>query len=141
MWLRAKFSLLDLSSVRFLIVGLANTSVGLLIIYLGKWLMGLDDIAANMVGYSCGLILSFVLNKRWSFRYSGSSGPALFRFFLVILVAYLLNLGLTLVAINSLGINSYFAQALGVVPYTVITYFGSRYYVFPDSRIFQETAS
>lgn len=141
MWLRAKLSLLDLSSVRFLIVGLANTSVGLLIIYSGKWLIGLDDIAANMVGYSCGLVLSFVLNKRWSFRYKGSSGLALLRFFLVILVAYLLNLGLTLVAINSLSINSYFAQALGVVPYTVITYLGSRYFVFPDSRIFQETAS
>ena len=139
MWPRAKSSLLDLSSIRFLIVGLANTSVGLLIIYVGKWLIGLDDIAANIVGYSSGLVLSFLLNKRWSFRYKGSFGLSLFRFLLVILVAYALNLCLTLVAINNFGINSYLAQAL-VLCYTVITYLGSRYFVFPDSCTFRETA-
>ena len=139
MWLHAKSSLANLSSVRFLIVGLANTSVGLLIIYIGKWLIGWDDIVANMVGYSCGLILSFVLNKRWTFRYKGSSGRALFRFVLVILLAYLLNLGLTLAAINDFGINSYVAQALGIVPYTIITYLGSRYFAFPDSHTFRVT--
>lgn len=130
MWQHAKLNLLDLSVVRFLVVGLANTSVGLLIIFGGKWLFGLNDISANMVGYSCGLVLSFVLNKHWSFRYKGTFGFALFRFLLVILVAYLLNLGFILVAINNFGINSYLAQALGIVPYTVVTYLGSRYFAF-----------
>jgi hypothetical protein len=27
-------------------------------------------------------------------------------------------------------INSYLAQAAGVAPYTLVTYFGSKYYVF-----------
>ena len=128
-------SLFDLSFVRFLVVGLANTLIGLSIIYAGKWLIGWNDVVANMVGYSLGLILSFILNKRWSFRYIGSHGPAMFRFVLVIAVAYTLNLCMTLATISIFDVNSYLAQALGVAPYTIITYLGSRYYVFPNQKI------
>ena len=131
---RANFSLLHLSSVRYLIVGVLNTSFGLLIIFVMKCFFRMDDVAANVFGYSCGLVLSFVLNRRWSFRYKGAFVYALFRFLLLILVAYSFNLGLTLVAIKNFAVNSYLAQALGVAPYTVITYLGSRYFVFPDSR-------
>lgn len=132
MWPRVSYSLLQFTSIRFLIVGVANTFTGLLIIYAGKWLIGLGDIAANLLGYGCGLLLSFVLNKRWSFRHVGAVLPALLRFLLVVLVAYLVNLGLTLSAIHHFAVNSYLAHALGVAPYTVITYLGSRHFVFPD---------
>ncbi len=135
----ARSSPLDLTWVRFLVVGLANTLVGLLIIYAGKWLIGLGDIVAYLVGYTCGLILSFLLNKRWSFRHDGSFGPALFKFSLVVLVAYSLNLGTTLIAIDTLGINSYLAQALDVAPYTIVTYLGFRDFAFFDSVSDQNT--
>ncbi len=130
MWPRKRINPLNLASVRFMIVGVANTSVGLFIIYAAKWLVGLNDVVANMVGYSCGFVLSFLLNKRWSFRHTGSVGPALFRFILVVLVAYLLNLSVTMLAINKFGINSYLAQALGILPYTIATYLGSRHFAF-----------
>jgi len=140
MWPREKFNPLDFSAVRFLIVGIVNTFIGLLIIYVMKWFVGTKDVVANMAGYGCGLGLSFVLNKRWSFQYNGAIGCALLRFLLLIFVSYLFNLGVTLVAIKNFGVNSYLAQALGVAPYTVITYLGSRYLVFPNSqKIFETT--
>ena len=43
---------------------------------------------------------------------------------------YLLNLATVLAAIRSLGVNSYLAHAIGVVPYTVFFFLGSRHFAF-----------
>jgi putative flippase GtrA len=116
--------------IKFAVVGVANTLVGLSSIYLCKWLLGLGDVVANTCGYSIGLALSFFLNRRWTFRHSGPVIPALARFLAIFILAYLGNLVTVLVAINSLEMNSYVAQASGILPYTVIFFFGSRYVAF-----------
>ena len=115
---------------KFLSVGVLNTAIGLLIIYAAKWFLHLGDVAANACGYSVGLLLSFFLNSRWTFAYSGPQLRALTQFLLVTLVAYAVNLLTVVVAINYFGLNSYVAQAIGVPPYTVISFFLSKYLVF-----------
>ena len=117
------------SAGRFLTVGMLNTVVGLTIIYLAKFLGGLGDFAANVTGYRVGLLLSFALNSTWTFKYDGMFLPAFGKFTLVFITAYLLNLVCVMVAIHQ-GLNSYLAQALGIIPYTVFTYLASRYLVF-----------
>jgi len=116
---------------RFLSVGVANTVVGLLVIYLAKWLLHLGDVAANASGYSVGLLLSFALNSQWTFAYRGPRLPALVKFMAVILAAYGLNLATVLGAIAYFGVNSYVAQAMGIVPYTATAFLASKYLVFP----------
>ena len=107
-----------------------NTALGLLVIFSAKAL-GADDVGANVTGYAVGLALSFVLNKRWTFGFSGDALPSLVRFFSVFALAYLANLTMVLSLIAALGIDPYWAQALGVIPYTLIFYVGSRWYAFP----------
>ena len=116
--------------LKFVIAGVANTFVGLLVIYLCKWLLGFSDALANISGYVIGLAVSFFLNRGWTFRHSGAVLPALARFLLIFVLAYLLNLATVLIAINSFGVNSYLAQAFGIAPYTVFFYLGSRYFAF-----------
>lgn len=123
-----------LEAGRFFSVGVANTFVGLSFIYAAKWLFHIGDVAANLLGYSVGLLLSFALNSRWTFAYRGPHLPALGKFLLVTLVAYSTNLLTVLVAIEYFGLNAYVAQASGVVPYTLISYLASKYLVF-HSRI------
>lgn len=115
---------------RFLSVGVANTLVGLLVIYLAKWLLHLGDVAANASGYSVGLLLSFALNSRWTFAYRGPHLPALIKFMLVTLAAYAMNLATVMGAITYFGLNSYIAQAVGIVPYTLTSFLASKYLVF-----------
>jgi putative flippase GtrA len=116
--------------IKFAVVGVANTLAGLFLIYLCKWLLGFGDVMANTCGYSIGLALSFILNRGWTFRHSGPVLPALALFLAIFIMAYLSNLATVLVAINSLEMNSYLAQASGILPYTVIFFFGSRYIAF-----------
>ena len=125
-----KARLFDTSLFRFLLVGVANTLLSLSTIYTAKWLLHMGDVSANLLGYTCALALSFMLNSRWSFRYDGSVLPALLKFIVVIITAYLLNLGVVIIAIRVFAINSYIAQALGIIPYTLFTYLGSRFIVF-----------
>ena len=103
--------------------------MGLAIIFLAK-AVGVGDVAANAIGYGAGLVLSFVLNKRWTFRHRGPVFGALVRFVAVIGLAYVANLAVILGAISALGINSYLAQVLGIPAYAAVAYLGSRWYVF-----------
>lgn len=121
------------SAVRFLTVGVFNTVVGLGIIYLAKFLLGMGDIAANVVGYTIGLLVSFALNSKWTFKHDGLMLPAFVKFIAVFIGAYSLNLLCVLGAIR-LGLNAYLAQAVGIVPYTTFTYLVSRYFVFRSAK-------
>ncbi len=125
-----KIKLFDISALKFLVVGGANTIFGLVVIYFLKWQFDLDDIIANTIGYALGILLSFILNKRWSFQHKGATLSALIRFLLVTAIAYASNLAVVLASINMLGVNGYLAQALGIPPYTVVSYLGSRFYAF-----------
>jgi len=44
--------------------------------------------------------------------------------------AYLANLAVVLQAVHGLGLNPYYAQAIGVAPYTAVGYLGSKFFVF-----------
>jgi putative flippase GtrA len=123
-----------LEAGRFVSVGIVNTFTGLAVIYAAKWFFQFEDVSANVLGYSIGLLLSFALNSRWTFAYRGPRLSPLFKFLLVALVAYAANLLTVLIAIQYFDPNGYLAQATGVVPYALITYLASKYFVFRRIR-------
>jgi putative flippase GtrA len=112
------------------VVGVLNTLAGLLVIYTLKYVFATPDVAANLVGYAVGLTTSYTLNRRWTFAFRGSHRDAIGRFIVVTLVAYGANLALVCAAVSLFSVNSYVAQSVGVVPYTLISYFGSRFFAF-----------
>jgi len=131
-------SLLDSDVVRFGIVGLANTAFGLTMIFCAKF-AGFGDISSNFFGYCCGIILSFLLNSRWTFRFQGKAVPAFLVFCLILLASYLLNLTAVMIALRVMGINSYLAQAIGIIPYTLASYIGCRFLVFRPKNVLATT--
>jgi len=122
------------SFTRFLVVGVLNTGLGLAVIFAAKALLGRGDVAANMLGYGVGLAVSFVLNRSWSFAHRGAVLPALVRFLGAFLLAYAINLTTVLMLIRVAEVNSYLAQAIGVVPYTLVFFAASRFLVFVPRR-------
>lgn len=113
----------------FCIVGAANTLLGLLIIYALKLFAGAPDALANAVGYALGMTISFLANKKVTFAHEGDFWGTGARFALVQAIAYALNLATVLLLIRA-GLNSYLAQAAGVVPYSLTGFFGSKLFVF-----------
>ena len=127
--MRAASELLSLQTVRFGLVGVVNTLAGLAVIYLLKWMFSTADLLANLAGYLVGLTIAFWLNGRWTFAFRGPLRSTLWRFAATIGVAYCANLVTVSVALHY-SVNSYIAQAAGVVPYAVVGYCGSKYFVF-----------
>jgi putative flippase GtrA len=125
---------LDFRLGRFAAVGASNTMAGLAIIYACKFLLELGDIPSNFIGYGAGLLIGFGLNRNWTFGHRGDAIGALGRYLLVVLAAYAANLAATLYAIDVLNLNSYLAQAMGVLPYACVGYIGSRVYAFAPGR-------
>ena len=116
--------------LRFLLVGVTNTVVGLSVIFLLIRFAGWGDLPANLAGYLLGLCCSFLLNRRWTFQHQGWWLSALMRFVLVFAMAYAVNV-LTLLALRDwAGANRYLAHALATVPYTITFFLGSRLFAF-----------
>ncbi len=126
--------------LRFLLVGVANTFIGLGIIYAAMYFFHFSAVLANATGYAIGIVVSFALNKTWTFTSDDHIGASFFRFLLVIAIAYSANLSAVLFVNDHFEINIYIAQALGIAPYTAITYLGSHFFVFRNRRKPRKTA-
>ncbi len=119
--------------VRYLMVGVANTIVGLTVIWIALRLLNASAAAANAIGYAVGFLCSFLLNRTWTFRHRGAASKGLIRYILVCLVAYAANLIVVLQLGEHFGRSNLVPQIAGMVTYTLLAYVGSRVYAFPVS--------
>ncbi|MEM1374269.1 MAG: GtrA family protein [Pseudomonadota bacterium] len=111
---------------RYGVTGLANTALGCALIFTCVYLLGFSVVWANVVGYSAGLCLSYVLNSRWTFRYDGR---AVFAFAIVVAVAFGANLSVTL-GLTEAGLAYPPAQLLGAAAYSGLMFAGLKWMVF-----------
>lgn len=124
-------------SLRFGIVGLLNTAVGLAAIYAVLLIFRTGPAVANAVGYTIGLALSFMLNRLWTFGSRHRAAALLPRYLLVVLIAYLLNLATVLTLVWLIEANPYTAQLPGMAVYTLAMFGGSRWFVFAPASVAQ----
>ena len=54
--------------IKYGLVGCLNTAITLGVIFLCKSLLGINEYVANILGYTAGLINSFIWNKTWVFK-------------------------------------------------------------------------
>jgi putative flippase GtrA len=118
-----------LRPIRFALVGVGNTLIGLGVIYLGKFALALPDVPANALGYATGLAFSFWGNAVWTFEYRGALAVPAARYGVAFALAYGANL-VTLVTLTAAGVDGYLAQAASVVPYAATFYLVSKRFVF-----------
>lgn len=116
--------------VKFGLVGLLNTAIGFAVI-VAALSAGLNDYTANFVGYAVGLVISYSLNRSWTF--SSGRQPS-FReisaYLGVFGVAYCANL-VVLTSFRTFGFVQHpLAHLLGLAVYSVIFYILSRHIVF-----------
>jgi putative flippase GtrA len=121
-------------AVRFGAVGLVNTFAGLLVIYSLKYFAAMSDVKANALGYAVGMIISFGLNRNWTFAHRGVHSHSAPRFLVTMAISYGVNLAVVLVALHAFGVNAYVAQVLGMPAFTVTSFLLCKYWVFPVSR-------
>jgi len=133
-------NLFDASMLRFVIVGVINTVVGTSIMY------GLYNLAhfsywfSSAANYTLTSILSFFLNKHFTFKVSQYSVAEVLRFIANILVCYLLAYGIAkplthaLLAGQTQSLRDNAAMFVGMCFFTVFNYLGQRFFTFKQNR-------
>jgi putative flippase GtrA len=124
---------------RFLLVGVINTFTGLSVIFILLHLFGLSYWNSTFVGNCVGALVSYLLNRTFTFNSQIDFTKGVPRFITVILVCYFLSYSLSeFVAdgvyhlYNSIPFfnEEEFAILLGSGLYTISNYFGQKNFVF-----------
>lgn len=132
--------LFDVKFWKFILVGAANTVVGAGIMFLFYNVFHLSYWISSAANYVVGSILSYFLNKYFTFRQRQRSWAEIGRFVLNISVCYALAYGLArpLVrwalssASGSLQDNA--AMLVGMCAFVGFNYLGQRFFVFPEKK-------
>lgn len=115
---------------RFLLVGVANTALGFAVIFGCMYLAGMSPGASNVIGYSVGLVVSYRLNKSFTFRKDSMHRGEFTKFLAVFAFAYGLNFLTLLVLIHGLEIHPGLSQVLAGAVYVAVSYRMNKYFVF-----------
>lgn len=124
---------LRFSLIKYLLVGVINTIFGFSIVFLLMF-FGVMPEVANFLGYFCGFILSYFLNKHFTFKSQNSHRRDFWRFFIAMAGAYLINFIALIIAHRICGVDKYIAQVIAGVCYTISGYVFSRFFAFKSAE-------
>lgn len=105
----------------YIIVGVLNTFTSFAIIFV-MLLFGLTDALSNFFGIVGGIFQSIILNSKLTFRQKNLTYYKSLKFFLVLLIAYLINLIALSISIDYFGYSSLVAQIIGITCYVTISF-------------------
>lgn len=118
---------------RFCAVGVSNTLITLVTIFLCKDLLGVNAYVSNAVGYVAGLVNSFLLNRAWTFRSHGRMHTEAMRFAAGFVLCYLLQLwAVWALASTRWGVESYRIAGFAVSGYAIATVVGNVVYTLAN---------
>jgi len=115
--------------IRYGAVGLVNTGVTALVIFLLK-LTGIHYALYTLAGYAVGITVSFILNRKFTFKSKERTGLQAMKFLLVTGSLLALTQLLQYLLIDVAGINETIGVILGMVFYTGTGYILNRLFVF-----------
>ena len=131
----------DKTFITFLVVGMINTLFGTTIMFVLYNVFGRSYWASSFCDYLFGSILSFFLNKHFTFHYQGYDWKSIVKFALNIIICYLiaysLALPLTKLALESMHFSKIvvenIAMLVGTCLFMLINYIGQKFFAFKKS--------
>lgn len=127
---------LDNTVTRFILVGIANTLFGTAIMFVFYNVFHLSYWISSASNYFFGSILSYFLNKGFTFKYGKTDLKSIIRFTVNILLCYLIAYGIAKPVVRQLlsqygqTIQENVAMAVGMVLFVGLNYLGQRYFAF-----------
>ncbi len=119
-----------LQFVKYNLVGIVNTTIGFSIIF-SLMFLGVSAIVSNAIGYAIGAVLSYYLNKKYTFNSNDDSKIQALKFFTILFISY----GLNFITLQWLldFMNPYISQLISAVVYTLSSFLLAKFFVFKDT--------
>lgn len=128
--------LFDITFWKFIIVGIINTLFGTSIMFVFYNVFHFSYWLSSASNYFFGSILSYLLNRYFTFNNRVKSRKTIVRFILNISVCYLVAYGIakpiseSLLSFFSQTIQANMAMLIGMCLFVGLNYIGQRYFVF-----------
>ena len=92
-------------------------------------------LVSNFISFSCGTLVTYFLQKNWTFHYRTNRNAAVFqRYILAVIGTYILNNVLLFTFISVLSINTFAAKIIQIIISTVWGYSINSLYVFKKKK-------
>lgn len=119
---------------RFVVVGVAATATHVAVALLCIELLGLGVQAGTFLAFSCALVLSYLLNRAWTYQAEGRHRRQLPRFVLVSFAGYGLNAAIMALVTEMLGRHYLMGVAVVVTVIPLLSFLSHRYWTFSDEE-------
>ena len=130
----------DKTFLKFIVVGIINTLFGTAIMFFCFNILQMNYWFSSAMNYLCGGILSYFLNKKYTFEVKETSQTAIIRFAINLTVCYLLAYGvakpLALYLFQGAGekLQGNIALVIGMGLYVLLNYVGQRFWAFKQDE-------
>lgn len=130
----------DRTFLKFIIVGAVNTLFGTAVMFAFYDLLHLSYWVSTAANYFFGSILSYFLNKRFTFKNEEKGPGTVIRFTVNILVCYLIAYGAARPLVRlmlsgaSVKLRDNVAMLVGMVLFVALNYVGQRFFAFAGKR-------
>lgn len=131
-----KKNFFDITFWKFILVGIANTLVGTLVMFGCYNILNLNYWVSSAANYIFGSILSFFLNKNFTFNNRSKDKSILIKFIINITVCYFIAYGVAKPVVRNILVNATksiqenFAMLIGMGLFVILNYMGQRFWVF-----------
>lgn len=128
--------LCDKTFLKYIAVGVVNTLVGTGTMFLAYNVAHLSYWVSSASNYVVGSMVSYVLNRRFTFKDSSSASSSVPRFIINISCCYLLAYGAAKPLVASalasapLSVRENGAMLVGMCLFVLLNYIGQRFFVF-----------
>lgn len=122
--------------LKFIFVGILNTLLGYAIMFTLYNFFNCNYFFSTAMNYILGGILSFFLNKYFTFQNKTKSAKQIFKFVFNLIICYGIAYGLAKPFVNfifttfSKSIRENISMFIGMILFTVLNYFGQKIFVF-----------
>lgn len=133
-------SLFDRTLLKFVIVGITNTLLGSAVMFAMYNLLHCSYWVSSAANYIVGSILSFFLNKHFTFQNQSKSISVVIKFIVNIVVCYLLAYGIAkpvvyyLLQNSSQKVQDNLSMLVGMIFFVGFNYIGQRFFAFADQE-------
>lgn len=132
--------------IKYNIIGLLNTCITLVVVWVLYQLLGMNLELSNFLGFVAGGVNSYLMNRIWNFKSNNKKGAEIVRFLCVFAIAYLVNLGVlegsnyllqntealqpTLKMVEPVFKPGYIANILANIAYVIVSFGAFKFWVF-----------
>ncbi len=116
---------------KFVLIGFVNTAIHYSVFILLFRVFGVLMLVASGIGYSLGVLNSFIMNRKWTFEMNNKANiPEFTKFVIVNVVSLIVNLGALRVLVQNIGLIPELGQVGAIGASIIVNFVGNKWWTF-----------